>query len=336
MKKYFLFLILLILLGCEDKREIESDNSLVFISNEGNFGSSNGSISVFKNDEKIQEISDIGDVVQSMLIHNDKLFVIVNNSHLIKIFQISDDGLKLPGITIPTNNSSPREMVVKNNKLYFTNHNSQDIKILNLSTYYIEDSIKLKGLPESIVSTENHLWVAINMNQDWSSASTVVKVNIDSKKIENTYEVGKGPQQLLIDGDDLWISRTYYSDDFTQVFFGTSTIDMINNNVNILDYGKGTVCGGDIFKNDGKIFRTYNGGVAMLNNDLSIQPLGKIGSYNANNLYSASGSMDKIFLGLTSDYVGPDTVYVHNYFGELTNEYVVGALPGDYEVYQIK
>ena len=38
MKKYFLFLILLILLGCEDKREIESDNSLVFISNEGNFG----------------------------------------------------------------------------------------------------------------------------------------------------------------------------------------------------------------------------------------------------------------------------------------------------------
>ena len=179
MKKYFLFLILLILLGCEDKREIESDNSLVFISNEGNFGSSNGSISVFKNDEKIQEISDIGDVVQSMLIHNDKLFVIVNNSHLIKIFQISDDGLKLPGITIPTNNSSPREMVVKNNKLYFTNHNSQDIKILNLSTYYIEDSIKLKGLPESIVSTENHLWVAINMNQDWSSASTVVKVNID-------------------------------------------------------------------------------------------------------------------------------------------------------------
>ena len=31
MKKYFLFLILLILLGCEDKREIESDNSLVFI-----------------------------------------------------------------------------------------------------------------------------------------------------------------------------------------------------------------------------------------------------------------------------------------------------------------
>ena len=39
---------------------------------------------------------------------------------------------------------------------------------------------------------------------------------------------------------------------------------------------------------------------------------------------------------LTSDYVAPDTVYVHNYFGELINEYIVGALPGDYEVYQIK
>ncbi len=336
MNKFILFLIALVFFGCEDQTKIESDNTLVFISNEGNFGSSNGSISVFKNDKKIQEISDIGDVAQSMLIDKDKLFVIVNNSHLIKVFQISDDGLKLPGVSIPTENSSPREMVVKNNKLYFTNHNSQDIKILNLSTYYIEDSIKLDGLPESIVSSGNYLWVAMNMNSDWSSASSVVKVNIDSKKIENIYEVGKGPQQLLIDGDNLWVSRTYYSDDFTQAFFGTSIIDMINNDVNIFDYGKGTVCGGDIFKNNDRIFRTYNGGVAMLNNDLSIQPLGKIGSYNANNLYSASGSPDKVFLGLTSDYVGPDTVYVHNYSGELITEYIVGALPGDYEVYQIK
>ena len=45
MKKYFIFLGLLILFGCEDRIEIESDNSLVFISNEGNFGSTNGSIS---------------------------------------------------------------------------------------------------------------------------------------------------------------------------------------------------------------------------------------------------------------------------------------------------
>ena len=60
---------------------------------------------------------------------------------------------------------------------------------------------------------------------------------------------------------------------------------MITDEVKILEYGKGSVCGGDLFKTDGLVYRTYNGGVAPLNAELMIEPLGKIGSYNSNNLY---------------------------------------------------
>ena len=109
----------------------------------------------------------------------------MNNSHLLKIYQISDDGLELPGISLSTEGLGPREMVVENKKLYFTNYYSQDVKVLNLSTYYIEDSISLDGLPESIVSDGANLWVAINMNSDYSSASSVVKINIESGKVTN-------------------------------------------------------------------------------------------------------------------------------------------------------
>ena len=327
---------LLMIFGCEDKNYEEPNQSLIFISNEGNFGSSNGSISVFRGKSKIQEINNIGDVVQSILIHNDKLITIVNNSHLIKIYQITEKGLSLPGIEVSTQNSGPREMVIHDNKLYFTNHNTQDIKILNLMTYFIEDAIKVDGLPESIVSDGQNLWVAINMNKDWSSASSVQKINIANKNIVKTFEVGKGPQQLLIDKDFLWVSRTYYNDDFTRTFFGTSRINMINGEVKILEYGKGSVCGGDLFKTDGLVYRTYNGGVAPLNAELKIEPLGKIGAYNSNNLYSANGTDEKIFLGITSDYQKPDTVFVHNNFGELEHEYIVGASPGDYAVWTIK
>ena len=227
-------------------------------------------------------------------------------------------------------------MVVQDNQLYFTNHNTQDIKILNLTTYFIEDAIKVDGLPESIVSDGKNLWVAINMNEDWSSATSVQKINIASKTIIKTFEVGKGPQQLLVDEDFLWVSRTYYNDNFTKTFFGTSQINMITDEVKILEYGKGSVCGGDLFKTDGLVYRTYNGGVAPLNAELKIEPLGKIGSYNSNNLYSANGTEEKIFLGITSDYQKPDTVFVHNNFGELEYEYIVGASPGDYAVWTIK
>lgn len=334
--KRLLFVLMILATGCEDKNTKNQSTQLTFVSTEGNFGSSNGSVSVFRSGKLIQEIKDIGDVVQSILVHNEKLFVLVNNSHLIKVYQISDDGLELPGISVSTERSSPREMVVENNKLYFTNHNTQDVKVLNLSTYYIEDSISLGGLPESIVSDGASLWVAINMNADYSSASSVVKINIESGKVTKTYEVGKGPQQLLVDGDNLWVSRTHYNVDFSETYYGTSKIDMVSEAVAILDYGKGAVCSGDVFKFDSRAFRTYNGGAAPLNADLSIQSLAKIGSYNFNHLYSANGLEEKLFLGVTSDYTAPDTVFVHNNLGELEEELIVGASPGDYAIYTVK
>ena len=64
-------------------------------------------------------IEEIGDVVQSIIVNNNHLFVIANNSHKIKRYSITESGLNLPGIDIETNNSSPREMVIVNDKLYF-------------------------------------------------------------------------------------------------------------------------------------------------------------------------------------------------------------------------
>ena len=132
MKHLYLLSLFIYFLACEDNIEQNEINEILIVASEGNFGSSNGSLSIFKGKEKIQTINDIGDVVQSITTHNNKLFVVVNNSHLIKVFTITESGLKLPGIDINTNNSSPRELLVHNNKAYFTNHNSQDVKVLDL------------------------------------------------------------------------------------------------------------------------------------------------------------------------------------------------------------
>mgnify|MGYP003303999296 CR=1 FL=1 len=217
-------------------RAIEN-NELTFIASEGNFGSSNGAITVFKGNKQIQHIQDVGDVVQSLAIHNDKLFVLVNNSQLINIFNITNSGLRLPGINISTDNSGPREMVIVDNNVYFTNWNTQDVKILNLETYFIEGSININGLPESIVSNGSYLWVAV------SSGSTVEKISLGTREIVASIEVGNGPQQMLLDNDLLWISRTYYSADWTETYHGTTKINIQTGEVSIREYGVGTVCG---------------------------------------------------------------------------------------------
>ena len=63
-------------------------------------------------------------------VHENKLIVLVNNSHMMKIFDITDEGLSMPGIEVSTNNSGPREMCVVDDKLYFTNWLTKDIKVL--------------------------------------------------------------------------------------------------------------------------------------------------------------------------------------------------------------
>ena len=95
------------------------NTSWIFVANEGSFGASDGSISMIDTFGNILETEFIGDVVQSLIVYQNKLIVLINNDHLIKIYDITSEGLRFPGIEISTNNSSPREMLVLNNMLYF-------------------------------------------------------------------------------------------------------------------------------------------------------------------------------------------------------------------------
>ena len=65
-------LTLLLAFACEDNFKDNPESDLLFITSEGTFGDGNGSISVFQGNKKIQTIDNVGDVIQSLLIHQDK------------------------------------------------------------------------------------------------------------------------------------------------------------------------------------------------------------------------------------------------------------------------
>ena len=333
--------VLFIFIGCDNsinKSTDEQTSHLLFIASEGNFGQGNGSVSVFKNKQKIQSIDNIGDVVQSILVHDDMLFVIINGNSEIKRYTISESGLVLPGITISTQNSSPREMIVFNDKLYFTNWITKDIKVLNLYTYAIENQIALDGLPEDIISDGSFLYVCISNLKiyDQGNGSSVIKINPESNQVIETYEVGKGPQHIAIEGNNLWVSRTYYSEDWYQTYFGTTHIDLLTNEIVKKEYGPGIVCGGNVMFLNNQVYRTYDGGIAPIDeSNLNIRSSSRIGDYGASNLYSAGSLDNHVYFGITSDYQSPDTVYIHNDIGEFEILYEVGASPGDYAIWEI-
>ena len=89
--KKLVILLILLSFGCESNSEISfQDPELIFVANEGKFGSSTGSITVINEYGVMQTISNIGDVVQSLQVYKNKLFVVSNNSHKINVFEITE------------------------------------------------------------------------------------------------------------------------------------------------------------------------------------------------------------------------------------------------------
>ena len=306
----------------------ENENSSwVFVANEGNFGSSNGTISMIDDFGNVMQTEAIGDVVQSLEVYENKLIVLVNNSHMIKIYDITEDGLSMPGIEVSTDGSSPRDLVVINDKVYFTNWNSQDVKVLNLFNYNIETSIPVNGLPEDLIIDGNDLWVTINMNADWSSASTVVKIDMFSNTITETVEVGSGPQELTELNGDIFVSRTFYDENWNAAH-GATKIGI--EGVVISDYGAGASCGGSILKHQNTIYRSFDGGVSPLNADLSLDVENKIGDYDQSLVYHVEEINGNIWFALTSFTEDYNEIKVIDSFGTEINSYQAGKFPGDF------
>ena len=327
-----LFITLLLLVGCSSNpivEDTEQTTQWVFVANEGNFGASNGSISMINNNDEVYHIEEVGDVVQSLEVYKDKLIVVVNNSHVIKVYDITEDGLSLPGIEISTDNSSPRELVVVDDKVYFTNWNTKDIKVLNLFNYNIESSISVDGLPESIVSDGSYLWIGIMMNSDYSSASSVVKVDINTNSIVETYEVGLGPTSLVMENNDVYVARTFYDENWVS-FHGSSKIT--SSEITMKNYGVGTACGGSVMKYNNEVYRSYDGGIAPLEYNLDIRTSSRIGSYDQFQVYSTEVIGDYIYFGIT-DYTTMNEVRVIDFSGNEVATYDVGILPGDFIVW---
>ena len=334
-------LALFIWTGCDQSNpasaESESNSSWVFVANEGNGCweekgddcslPGNGSISMIDEFGNLTQIDSLGYTVQSIEVYNNQLFVIINQDHKILIFDISADGLKLPGSEISTEESSPREMVIVNEKVYFTNWNSKDVKVLNLSTSAIESSIQIEGLPEDIITDGNSLWVSVpNLAlYDTNNGTKVVKIDLTTEQIVETYEVGRGPESLTFFNDEIYVSRTYYSSDWTETNFGVSRIGDIISQAN---YGLGTACGGSIMTYNDKVYRSYEGGIAPINENLEIQSLERIGNFEQSKVYHVEIINDYIYFTLT-DYSTMNILKKIDSNGNELASYEVGVNPGD-------
>ncbi len=203
--------------ACSDNDEpepvIQPTASGLFIVNEGNYGAGNATLSYFSPETNTvaQEVfyrandARLGDVANSMTIHDKMGWVVVNGSNV--VFAIAADTYVEKG-RISTGLTSPRWMhFISDEKAYVTQMYDNRIAIVNPKTYSVTGYIDVPGQEASTGSTEMMVqvgkYVYVNC---WSYQKTIIRIDTDTDKVDATLEVGVQPKSMVLDRDNnLWV-----------------------------------------------------------------------------------------------------------------------------------
>ena len=315
----------------------EDPTAYLFILCEGNFGAANASLWSVDLDDEAADINanvfeslsgtNLGDVANAMYIYNDLLYIINNNSHSLEILGLGENITHLASVNLST--SSPRYMAFGNDKGYITTWYS-GILVFDLNSNSISDTISINGMPEDIVYDNGNLYVSVPMHSDWSTNDDILKIDVFSKSVIDTFDVVAGPGRLLISDNKLFIASTYFDLNWNS-YSGTSAIELSSGTIQTNDYGMSSNVGSDLVEIDGSVYRATTTGIAPLNSDLSVDNNNAKGDFSG--VYSVVVSGDKIFFGVTDDYLAPDQVFVTDLEGNVLRTFEVGAIPTDFAVF---
>lgn len=181
----------------------------VFITNEGPFGSGTGTVSFYNRatgevSNNIFEIVNnrpLGNVVQSMEVHNGKAYIVVNNAAKVEVVNAGD----FVSAGVIDNVGVPRFFLgIDDNKGYVSDWNS-GIKVINLSNNLVSATIATGGTgAEQMAKSGNEVFVA-NLG-GFGLDSTVAVINSLNNTLVSTINVGHRPQSLVTDANGkLWV-----------------------------------------------------------------------------------------------------------------------------------
>jgi YVTN family beta-propeller protein len=180
----------------------------VFIINEGRFPTGSGTISAF-NRETLEVTNDIfetangrplGNVVQSLTVHGDKAFIVVNNANKIEVVNLEDfkSDTTLEGITLP------RYFIGFDDDKGYISCWDSTVKVINLQDYSISHSVQTGTGPEKMVLADNKLFV-INSG-GYGIDSTVSVINTNNEENIGRITVGHRPSGIRKDmNGNIWV-----------------------------------------------------------------------------------------------------------------------------------
>jgi len=343
--RYRIFIIALVLLAFSSckKDEPEAVPAVfnppgVFVLNEGNFTTGNASLTWmgFQSDTVMSDAFyavnkvPLGDVANYMTIHNNKGYIVVNNSGLIYVTNISDGTFlgKISGLT------SPRELlIISDNLALVSDLYDKYLTVVNPSTFEVTGKIDLNGRSsESMQKIGNRVFVA-----NWSGLNQknpndkVLVVELDNLKLVDSVQVTKEPNSMVVDKNGkLWILCSGgYGNTETPALY---RIDPFDNSIERrFDFPEKNSNPFSLSINGaGEQLYFLNKSVFRMNiaaDQLPTQPFIENGE---NNFYTLGvrPDIEELFVSDVLDYVRNGKVLVYNQSGSFKHKFEAGIIPG--------
>lgn len=344
MKNYLTYILfLLIIFSCKKKTDepipVSTNNSGFFVVNEGNYTWGNSSLSFFneKNNQFHQDIFyeanavPLGDVAYSMTIHNNKSYIVVNNSGIIYIVNLSD--MKYIGKI--TGLGSPRQMLIVNDTLaYVSDLYDTRITKINLQNNSIIGYVNIGHTSEKMLLLNGKIYIT-----SWSYGNIVYSIDALTDNKLDSVIVGKQPNSIINDkNNNIWVlcdgcfagssygqeNATLWclnSFDLTEIKHYTfsdiqmSPISLCNNGV-----------GDTLYFINNNIYR-------MTIND-TILPNTPLINSNSRNFYglAINSLTNEIIVTDAKNYVANGEVLIYNVSGQLKKSFTTGVNPGWIEI----
>lgn len=326
--------------GLEEKFDISSSERGLFICNEGNFQYGNATLSYYDPQTKSVEneifyranAMKLGDVAQSMIIHNGIGWVVVNNSHV--VFAIDPTTFKEVGRI--TGLTSPRYIhFVSDDKAYITQIWDNRIFIINPKRYEVTGYIEVPNMTSEQGSTEQMVQLGKYLYVNcWSYQNRLLKIDTETDSIVAELEVGIQPTSLALDcNGKLWTVTDGGYEGSPYGYEAPSLYRIDPESFTIekqFSFRKGDAPSEVQINGRGDTLYWINDDIWSMSVDADRVPVRPFLDSRGTIYYglTVDPKSDEVYIADAVDYTQQGKIYRYSARGELLDEFYVGIIPG--------
>ena len=181
-----------------------------FVTNEGPFENGSGTITFVGDDGSISQNiyktvngEDLGNIVNSMYLTEDKGYIVVNNSN--KVVVVNRFTMEKEAVISGENIANPRHFIASEGKGYISNWgdpfvtDDDYIAVIDLASNTVIETIQVGEGPEKMLLSNSKLLVCLKGG--YGSNNEVLVIDTNSDTVEQNIIVGDVPNSIVFDNN---------------------------------------------------------------------------------------------------------------------------------------